>query len=107
MSGHCPDIILEPEDKMMPATERKNERIDVRVTTAAKDTLQRAATLSHKNVSEFLLDAGLRAASEALLDRRIFSLDESDWLAFQEILDRPVEQKPRLARLLSGPGVLD
>lgn len=91
----------------MPATERKNERIDVRVTVAAKETLQRAAALSHKNVSEFLLDAGLRAASETLADRRVFTLDEADWQAFQKILDRPVEHKPRLARLLSEPDVLD
>ena len=91
----------------MPATQRKNERIDVRVSAAAKETLQRAATLSHKNVSEFLLDAGLQAASETLADRRIFALNESDWQAFQEALDRPVEHKPRLARLLSEPSVLD
>jgi len=91
----------------MPVTGRKNERIDVRVTAAAKDKLQRAAALSHKNVSEFLLDAGLQAASESLADRRIFALDEADWQAFQEILDRPVEHKPRLARLLSEPGALD
>ena len=91
----------------MPAAGRKNERIDVRVTAAAKETLQRAAALSHKNVSEFLLDAGLQAASESLADRRIFALDEADWQAFQEILDRPVEHKPRLARLLTEPGALD
>ena len=91
----------------MSVIERKNERIDVRVTAAAKETLQRAATLSHKNVSEFLLDAGLQAASETLADRRIFALDDADWQAFQEILDRPVEHKPRLARLLSDAGVLD
>ncbi len=91
----------------MPATGRKNERVDVRVTAAAKETLQRAAALSHKNVSEFLLDAGLQAASERLADRRIFALDEAGWQAFQEILDRPVEHKPRLARLLSEPGALD
>lgn len=91
----------------MPTAERKNERIDVRVTAAAKETLQRAAALSHKNVSEFLLDAGLEAASETLADRRIFALDEANWQSFQEMLDRPVERKPRLARLLSEPGVLD
>jgi uncharacterized protein (DUF1778 family) len=91
----------------MPVTGRKNERIDVRVTAAAKETLQRAAALSHKNVSEFLLDAGLQAASESLADRRLFELGEADWQAFQEILDRPVEHKPRLARLLTEPGALD
>ncbi len=91
----------------MAISERKNERIDVRVSTAAKDALQRAASLSHKNVSEFLLDAGMRAAEDTLADRRIFALDEADWQAFQEALDRPVEHKQNLARLLTEPGVLD
>lgn len=91
----------------MAISERKNERIDVRVTAAAKDTLQRAAALSHKNVSEFLLDAGMHAAEDSLADRRIFTLNETDWNAFQEALDRPVEHLPNLARLLTKPGVLD
>lgn len=88
-------------------TERKSERIDVRTTAAVKEMLQRAASLSHKNVSEFLLDAGLRAAADTIAGRRMLALDEAQWAAFQEALDRPVEHKPRLARLLSEPGVLD
>jgi uncharacterized protein (DUF1778 family) len=72
-------------------TERKSERIDVRTTVAVKEMLRRAAALSHKNVSEFLLDAGLRVAADTIADRRLFALDEAQWAAFQEALDRPVE----------------
>lgn len=90
----------------MPATKLKTERIDIRTTTAAKETLQRAAAIAHKNVSEFLLDAGIAAATDALADRRIFALDDAQWRAFQKALDRPVRSKPRLAKLLSEPGVL-
>ncbi len=89
----------------MPAAEPKTERIDIRTTTAVKETLQHAAMASHKNVSEFLLDAALMAATETLADRRIFKLDDEQWKAFQDALDRPVEHKPRLAALLTRPGV--
>ena len=88
-------------------TERKSERIDVRTTAAVKEMLQRAAALAHKNVSEFLLDAGLRAATDTIADRRLFALDDGKWAEFQEALDRPVTHKPHLARLLSERGVLD
>jgi uncharacterized protein (DUF1778 family) len=89
----------------MPATKSKTARIDIRTTTAVKETLQRAAMASHKNVSEFLLDAALTAAAETLADRRLFKLDDEQWQAFQDALDRPVEHKPRLATLLTKPGI--
>jgi uncharacterized protein (DUF1778 family) len=85
----------------------KTERIDVRATTLIKQLLQDAARASHKNVSEFLLDAGVTAAAQTLADRRQFVLDESQWQAFQEALDRPVQNKPRLRKLLREPGALD
>ena len=90
----------------MPAAKPKSERIDIRTSPAAKETLQRAAAIAHKNVSEFLLDAGLSAAAEALADRRVFTLDDAKWQEFQKALDRPIRKKPRLAKLLSEPGVL-
>lgn len=84
----------------------KTERIDVRASASIKQLLQEAARACHKNVSEFLLDAGITAANQALADRRRFELDETSWAAFQQALDRPVQVKPRLAKLLNKPGVL-
>jgi len=91
---------------MTTANLPKTERIDVRASTLIKQLLQDAARASHKNVSEFLLDAGVTAAAQTLADRRRFVLDESQWQAFQEALDRPVQNKPRLKKLLSKPGAL-
>jgi len=91
---------------MTTANLPKTERIDVRASTLIKQLLQDAARASHKNVSEFLLDAGVTAAAQTLADRRQFVLDESQWQAFQEALDRPVQNKPRLKKLLSKPGAL-
>ena len=85
----------------------KTERIDVRASAPVKQLLQEAARACHKNVSEFLLDAGVTAANQALADRRHFVLNEAQWQTFQQALDRPIQAKPRLRQLLSEPGVLD
>jgi uncharacterized protein (DUF1778 family) len=85
----------------------KSERIDVRASAEAKETLRRAAAATDKNVSEFLLDAGLRAAAEALADRRAFALDAATWRRFLAALDRPPRAKPRLAKLLTERSVLE
>jgi len=86
---------------------QKSERIDVRASSPVKRLLQDAARASHKNVSEFLLDAGVTAATITLADRRHFEIDDEQWTAFQEALDRPVQSKPRLKKLLSEPSLLD
>ena len=91
---------------MSAANLTKTERIDVRASSSVKQLLQEAARACHKNVSEFLLDAGVTAANEALADRRHFELDARRWQEFQEALDRPVQAKPRLKKLLKEPGVL-
>jgi uncharacterized protein (DUF1778 family) len=91
----------------MPAAVSKTERIDVRVSSTAKNTLQMAATEVNKTVSQFLLDAAMTAAAETLEDRRAFVLDKRRWDAFVKILDRAPRVKPRLARLLAERSVLE
>ena len=85
----------------------KPVRIAVRATPDKKAWLQRAANVSQKSVSDFLLEAGMNAADEALIDQRSFKLDGEQWQAFQEVLSRPVARKPRLARLLAEKSVLE
>lgn len=85
----------------------KSDRIDLRITPEVKQLLQDAARASHKKVSEFLLDAGVSAANQTLADRQRFVLGAADWDAFERALDRPVQEKPALRRLLTEPGVLD
>ena len=92
---------------MNSETQFKSERIDIRTTRTVKRTLQEAAAMSHKTVSEFLLDSALVQAAEVLTDRRLFPLDDEQWEAFLAALDAPSEPMPRLERLLREPGVLD
>ena len=91
---------------MTAAVQSKSERIDVRASTPVKQLLQEAARAAHKNVSEFLLDAGIVAANHTLADRLRFELSPEQWTAFQAALDQPVSVKPRLKKLLNEPGLL-
>ncbi len=70
---------------------------------------KQAVGLQHRVAKEtlrLLLDAGVTAAAQTLADRSQFVLDDTQWQAFQEALDRPVQSKPRLKKLLREPGVL-
>ncbi len=91
---------------MPVAIHSKTERIDVRASTPVKQLLQEAARAVHKNVSEFLLEAGIVAANQTLADRLRFELTSEKWDAFQAALDRPVKDKPKLKKLLREPGLL-
>jgi uncharacterized protein (DUF1778 family) len=91
----------------MTADDANSEDIVVRTTPSIKALLERAACVSNKSVSEFLLEAGIKAAEEVLFDRRLFRLDDAAWVAFQDALDRPVTPNPRLAKLLSDKSVLE
>jgi uncharacterized protein (DUF1778 family) len=86
---------------MSLTSQSKTERINLRASVAAKMLLQEAADACQKSVSEFILDASLTQAQQALADRRVFKLDEKAWKEFQKILDRPVTPKPRLKQLLT------
>ncbi len=91
----------------MAIVENNSERIKVRTTPSTKALLEKAAVSSGKTVTEFLIEAGIDAAENALADQRVFQLDEQRWQAFQDILDRPVADKPRLARLLAEKSALE
>jgi uncharacterized protein (DUF1778 family) len=82
-------------------TEARTERVDLRMTPGAKQTLQRAAAVANKTLTEFLLDTGLSAALDTLADRRVFQLDEKRWDAFMAALSAPPKNNPRLRKLLA------
>jgi uncharacterized protein (DUF1778 family) len=85
----------------------RTEKLDLRLTRAAKQTLQAAANAERKSVSEFVLDTALSEAEERLADRRIFTLDPKRWDAFVAALDTPPRRHTRLERLFREPSVFD
>ena len=108
MSGRNDGATVQKRVAMTAVIHSKSERIDVRASAPVKQLLQEAARVAHKNVSEFLLDAGIVAANQTLADRTRFELSDEKWLAFQAALDQPVSTKTKLKlkKLLSEPGLL-
>lgn len=91
----------------MAVVELPPERIEVMATPSAAALLRRAADSMGRGVAEFLLDAAVEAATDVAGDRPPIRLDAERWLAFKNALDRPVADKPRLTRLLTGKSVLE
>lgn len=85
----------------------RTEKLDLRLTGAAKRALQSAAAATHKTLSDFVLESALSRADHVLSERQVFRLDAEQWAAFQAALDAPPRARPRLARLMNEPGVLD
>ena len=85
----------------------RSEKLDLRLTPGAKETLQAAARAAKKSLSEFVLEAALSEAEERLADRRVFALDPERWEAFLAALDAPPRRRPRLERLFREPSEFD
>lgn len=91
----------------MPNAETRNEKLDLRLTASAKNTLQRAALAARRSVSEFVLESALARAEETLPDRNRFGLTAGQWEKFQAALSAPPRRSARLARLLKTPSVFE
>jgi uncharacterized protein (DUF1778 family) len=89
------------ETPMTDTTEGRSERVDLRMTPAVKRTLQRAAAVTNKTLTEFLMDSGLNAALDTLADRRVFQLDQKRWDAFMTALAAPPKNNAKLRKLFA------
>lgn len=82
----------------------KTERLNLRLSDEDDRLIRRAAEVTHRNMSEFVLGSAREAAQQTLADRMSFELDHAAWQEFNALLERPVSpDKRRLARLLAEP----
>lgn len=85
----------------------RSEKLDLRLSVEAKQTIAEAANAAGQSVSEFVLASALARAEETLPDRLYFGLTAEKWMEFLEALDAPPRDHPRLRRLLTEPSVFD
>ncbi len=92
----------------MPARPLRSEKLDLRLTRKAKESLRAAAAASNRSVSDFVSESALARADEALADRHSFALNATHWKAFLAALDAPPRPlPPRLKRLMAEPGFFE
>jgi uncharacterized protein (DUF1778 family) len=91
----------------MLTTTTRSEKLDLRLTPAAKQVLYSAAATAHRSVSDFVLESALACAEETLIDRRHFGLDAEQWEAFLAALDAPPRRHVRLERLLKEASIFE
>jgi uncharacterized protein (DUF1778 family) len=79
------------------------EVINLRATAEQKALIDRAAARLGMSRNEFMIESARSAAENALLDQRLFLVDESDFAAFRQALEAPAEPDDALRRLLGTP----
>jgi len=78
-------------------------QINMRIRPAQRELISRAAELRHKSVSEFMIDAATEAAEDALLNQRIFLVDDDRYKQILRLMDSPVSDNPALQKMLKTP----
>jgi uncharacterized protein (DUF1778 family) len=81
----------------------KRETLNLRIKPELRGLIDRAAELSGRNRTEFVLTAARHAAEEALMDRTQFVVSPKAYTEFLRRLDAPPQPNTRLRRSLETP----
>jgi len=84
----------------MPSSPKKRGTLNLRIKPELRGLIDRAAELSGKNRTEFVLEAARNAAEDALLDRTVFAVELKAYHEFIVRLDAPPRPNARLRRSL-------
>lgn len=84
----------------MAALDERTVPINLRVPKPQKDLIDRAAQVTGKTRTDFILEAAAREAEDVVLERRLFSLGKEQYERFLAALDAPVQPNPKLAELM-------
>jgi uncharacterized protein (DUF1778 family) len=87
--------------KTTPA--RKTERHEFRLTPAQKEIISRAAEISGKNVSDFILENAVLAAEMTILDQRVMSVPDQEFTWWENLIEAVPQQNPGLEKLFAKP----
>lgn len=79
----------------------RSARLGLRATPEQEKVLRRAADVSRKSLTDFILDSACLAAEQTLLDQRLFMVSSSQYQALLDLLDQPEQDNPGLQELFS------
>jgi len=86
-----------------PSERAKRDTLNIRIKPEVRSLIDRAAEMTGRTRTDFVLDAARRAAESALLDRTVFAVGPKAYADFLARLDRPPRPNARLRRSLQTP----
>ncbi len=92
---------------MTPAADTRNLRWNLRVAESENDLVREAAELSGEGFTGFVREAAVEEAKRVLADRQVFPVADSDWVRFNDLLERPARVPDGLRELFAKPSVFD
>ena len=85
----------------------RRDTLNLRIKPDERGLIDRAAELSGKTRTDFVLDAARRAAVDALTERTLFSVDAATYAKFLKALDAPPKPNAKLLRTMQTPAPWD
>jgi uncharacterized protein (DUF1778 family) len=85
---------------MPNAQTTRRDTLNLRIKPEERGLIDRAASITGKTRTDFVLEAARHAAEEALLDRTVFTLSPEAYAAFLARLDEPPKPNDRLRRTM-------
>ena len=85
---------------MLKAETPRRGTLNLRIKPEERGLIDRAATVTGKTRTDFVLDAARHAAEEALLDRTVLTVNPEAYAAFLARLDEPPKPNERLRRTM-------
>ena len=86
---------------------RATDRWEFRVEAQADEFVRRAADVSHRTLTDFVVEAAVVEADRVLGDRTRFALEDKQWTRFVELLDRAPQENPGLTKLFAKPSIFE
>ena len=84
----------------------KTRRLELRLTEEQNSLIRSAATYTSRSISDFVLSAATLEAQRRLADQRIFFMNDEQYARFEEILQAPPSEDPKLSKLFERPSPL-
>ena len=81
----------------------KTQRLDLRLTKEQDALIRRAAEQDARSISDFVLSTATLEAQRRLADQRIFFMNDEQYARFEEILQTPPTDDPKLRKLFDRP----
>ena len=83
--------------------ELRHQRLQIRLKADDLNLIDRAAMARGQNRADFILEAALRSAEEALLDRTMFAVSAEAYNEFLARLEAPPMPNARLRKSMRKP----